>query len=69
MTPRERDLTHAALAEQARAERAEAQRDRLRVALNDLLANTCGRPGDKSCGHSFYCSCPFDAASAALEES
>jgi hypothetical protein len=38
----------------------------LLVALKDMVAQASGR--EKSCGHSFYCVCPFDKATAAIQK-
>jgi hypothetical protein len=38
------------------------------AALRDIMAQTAGNYAAKSCGHDFYCSCPYDAANAALRE-
>jgi hypothetical protein len=40
--------------------------DALLRALKDVEAQGCGNFKDKSCGHPFYCNCPFEAARAAI---
>lgn len=44
----------------------QAENKRLREALEDVLAQASGQP--KSCGHEFFCKCPFDNAKKALEK-
>ena len=40
--------------------------ERLREALADVIAQASRQP--KSCGHEFYCTCPFDKAEQVLKE-